>query len=311
MRNAKQGNDLKLNVVNIYAPNGVSDCKAFFELLHHYFLSQGDYIVVGDFNCVDRAIDKFHSDQFHSSDKTSLAALKADFRLVDVYRKLNPHGISFTWSNSSNSQASRLDRFFISQPVLNGVCSNQVLPCPFSDHDFVCLEFAFGDTSNRHCGTWKFNTNLLSDPDFWSQISNLISSQKSKIASFASLGDWCDNLKILIPKSCISFSASKRRALNLSRNTLTNQLIRAKRAFDASALSSLVLQEAEGAKVCSRVQWIEESEKPTRFFFRLETKRAAKNSFNSLFDASGVEKTSQVNFNYELLYTGLFCRNIQ
>ena len=317
-------NSLKLNLVNVYAPNGVSDRKTFFELLHHFFLSQGDYIIAGDFNCVDRAIDKFHSDVFHSSDKTCLSALKADFSLVDVYRKLNPSGVSFTWSNSSNSQASRLDRFFISQSLLKGVRSNQVSPCTFSDHDFVCLDLAFDGISNRRCGVWKFNTNLLSDSDFREEISNLIFSQKSKIAFFSSLGEWWDNLKVLIRKHCSDFSARKRRAANYSRNTLTNELIRAKRAFHAGvirddsqikslegALSSLVLQEAEGAKIRSRAQWIEEGEKPTRFFFRLENKRAAKNSFDSLFDVSGTEKSSQSDMETILsaFYKGLFTKD--
>ena len=319
-----QLNSFKFNLVNIYAPNGVSDRKTFFELLHHFFLSQGDYIIAGDFNCIDCAIDKFHSNDFHSSDKTSLTALKADFSLVDVYRKLNPHGVSFTWSNSSNSQACRLDRFFISQTLLKGVRSNQVLPCTFSDHDFVCLDVAFDDISNRRCGVWKFNTNLLSDSDFRNEISNLIFTQKSKIAFFHSLGEWWDDLKVLIRKYCIAFSARKRRAINYSRNTLTNELIRAKRAFHAGssrddsqikslegALSSLVLQEAEGAKIRSRAQWIEEGEKPTCFFFRLENKRAAKNSFDSLFDASGIERTSQSDMEIILstFYKDLFSKD--
>ena len=73
-----------------------------------------------------------------------------------------------------------------------------------------------------------------------------------------------------------------------------NQLIRAKCALHAGvsrddseiksldgALSSLVLQEADGTKIRSRAQWIEEREKSTRFFFPLENKRAAENSFDS------------------------------
>lgn len=47
-------NSSKLNVVNIYAPNLVSDRKTLFERLHNYFLFQGDYVIAGDFNCVDR-----------------------------------------------------------------------------------------------------------------------------------------------------------------------------------------------------------------------------------------------------------------
>ena len=172
---------------------------------------------------------------------------------------------------------------------MKGVHSNEVLLCTFSDHGFVCLDLSLDGISNRRCGIWKFNTNLLSDPDFWAQISNLILAHKSKIAFFPTLGDWWDDLKVLIHKSCISFSARKRCAFDYSRNTLTNQLIRAKLAFHSGlshndseikslegALSTLVLQEAEGAKIRSRAQWIEEGEKPTRFFFRLETKRAVK-----------------------------------
>lgn len=32
-----QFNSFKLNLINIYAPNGVSECKTFFEQLHHHF----------------------------------------------------------------------------------------------------------------------------------------------------------------------------------------------------------------------------------------------------------------------------------
>ena len=52
-----------------------------------------------------------------------------------------------------------------------------------------------------------------------------------------------------------------------------------------------------------------EGEKPTRFFFRLEQKRTEKNSFESLFDENGFEKSSSsdiesilVNF-YQDLYS--------
>ena len=103
----------------------------------NFFFSRGDFIIAGNFNNIDRALNKFQFDNVLSSDKNCLAALKADFSLVDVYRKLNPHGISFTWSNKNNTQASRLNRFFISQSLLKVVCSNQVLPSTFSDHDFV------------------------------------------------------------------------------------------------------------------------------------------------------------------------------
>ena len=128
---------------------------------------------------------------------------------------------------------------------------------------------------------------------------------------FDTLGDWWDNLKILIRKLCVDFSARKRRALNRSRSIVTKQLIHAKRDFHTGATSddstikyvqnapsALVLQEAEGVK-------------PTRYFFCLESKQAAKNSFSSLFDVNGVEKSTQSNFENILttFYTDLFTKD--
>lgn len=311
------------NLVNVYAPNKGSERKTFFEQLHTFFISQGDYIIGGDFNCVNSVLDKFQSNDVLSSDRVCLAALKSDFSLVDVYRKSNPRGICFTWSNSSHSQASRLDRFFVSRSLFK-CCSNKVLPCVFSDHDFVLLELSLDGFSNRRSCIWKFNSRLLSDPDFVVLITDVINQHKVKIATFPSLGDWWDDLKASIRKACIDFSFRQRRKRNITRFALTKQLIRAKRAFHSgasrddsnivsleSALSSLVLHEAEGAKIRSRAQWFEEGEKPTRFFFRLENRRAQSNSFDSLLDANGIEKTEQSDIEAILtnFYQDLFAKD--
>ena len=58
-----------------------------------------------------------------------------------------------------------------------------------------------------------------------------------------------------------------------------------------SALSSLISREAEGAKIRSRAKWIEEREKPTRYFFRFEQQVRRKTRLIPLLILS--EKTSQ------------------
>ena len=78
-----------------------------------------------------------------------------------------------------------------------------------------------------------------------------------------------------------------------------------------NALASLISKEAEGAKIRSRAQWLEEGEKPTRFFFRLEQKRADKKIFQTLVDDAGVEKSSQSDLESMLVnfYRRLFSKD--
>jgi len=187
--------------------------------------------------------------------------------LSDIWRKRNPRGTSFTWSNADYSQASRLDRFLTSSGLFKSVSSNKGLPCSFSDHDFVDLNLSLNDFSNKRGGVWKFNLTLLSDVNFRHFISSVIDYEKGRIANFDSLRAWWDNLKLVIRRSCIDFSTRKHKSVNLERNLLTRQLIAAKNAFHAgdesviseiknleSALSSLILREAEGVKIQSRAK---------------------------------------------------------
>lgn len=155
-------------------------------------------------------------------------------------------------------------------------------------------------------------------------MTNEIEKSKLEVNNFASLGDWWDNLKVKIWKISVDFSVHKHRKVNADRSLLTKKLIHAKNNLHSgdlsaapavknleSALSSLISKEAEGAKIRSKAQWLEEGEKPTRFFFRLEQKRAEKNSFESLVDENGVEKSSQEDLESILVdfYTSLFSKD--
>ena len=293
--------NLKLNVVNVYSPNAPSDRKLFFSDLHNYFITQGLLFIGGDFNCIDNTLDKLNCSVVPSADKTSLVTLRSDFSLVDVWRKQNPRRISFTWSNSDRSQASRIDRFLIAKSLFNKVSSCEILPCVFSDHEFITLEVLLEGVIRRGTGVWRFNNSLLSDPDFKNVLKNVIANFKLKIPAFAFLREWWDSLKIEIRKTCVNFSVRQHRLRNQNRIALTKRLIRAKNSSEPSEiindlesqLSVLISKEAEGAKIRSRAQWFEEGEKPTRYFFRLEQSRAASNSFSCLFDENGIEKNSQ------------------
>lgn len=314
----------KVNLVNIYSPNTASDRKLFFSRLHDYFISQGVLIIGGDFNCVDDVLDRLNCSAVLSMDKRALFSLKSDFSLVDVWRKQNPRKVLFTWANSDQTQASRIDRFLIAKPLVPKVSFCGMLPCVLSDHDFVKLELSLDGVLGRGSGIWRLNTSWLADPEFRAFISRVIASFKHKIPDFGSLREWWDGLKAELRSASINFSVRRHKAANQERSTLTKQLIRAKNALHSGAsddvdlinnlecrLSALITKDAEGAKIRSRAQWFEEGEKPTRYFFRLERKRAESNTFESLFDEHGFEKSSQQDLENILtnFYADLFAQD--
>ena len=60
-----------------------------------------------------------------------------------------------------------------------------------------------------------------------------------------------------------------------------------------SELNTLFKLAIEGNKTKSRAEWLEEGEKPTRYFCNLEKRRVSKNSPSSLLDENDKEVSSQ------------------
>ena len=71
----------KFNIVNIYTPNTVTEQKVFFERLRDYFLSQGDLIIGGNFNCIANPLDHMLPG-VKLPDKKNLQQFMIDFSLL-------------------------------------------------------------------------------------------------------------------------------------------------------------------------------------------------------------------------------------
>ena len=307
-----------LNLVNIYAPTNLSDRKCFYDSLHEFFIPGAALVIGGDFNCYDNALDKFGG---NVSIHRECDSLKRDFALLDVWRKLHPKAREFTWFNSNLSIASRLDKFLISKDLFSPVSKCDISPCPISDHDFVSFVFEIPKSIKRGPGTWKFNNSLLDDKIFCNLIRNLIADHISFLSAFNSFQDWWEFLKQSIKEESISFSRKKRRQLGRDRVFLTNKLISLRhRLVDGdnsvvdsildteSRLKALYTKELQGIIVRSRAEWLEEGERPSRYFFQLQKTKAQKCQISSVYDSNGVEVFSQdeIEKAHVDFYSGLF-----
>ena len=150
------------------------------------------------------------------------------------------------------------------------------------------------------------NNSLLKDKDFCTSIEKLIDCHLLFLPSFASLQDWWEFLKLSIKEESIVFSRNKRRRLRKEQVFLTNKLIRLRRRLvdgddtvsvlisdTESRLKAPRVKEIEGIMIRSRAQWLEEGERPSRYFFNLQKIKAQRSHISSVYDLNGTEVSSQ------------------
>ena len=73
-------------------------------------------------------------------------------------------------------------------------------------------------------------------------------------------------------------------------------------------LKELVLKELSGVAIRSKARWLEEGEKPSRYFFKLERERIQRNSIFSVLDSNDAEVFSHAEIEQEIVqfYSNLF-----
>ena len=108
--------------------------RDFYDL-HSFFLSQGNLVLVRDFNCTYSELDRFNLKTYFSGLKVHLPALKSDFCLasltsgVSVIHVIGP----IPGPLSPCRRLLSLIVFFISRSLVSSVFSCDIRPCDFSD----------------------------------------------------------------------------------------------------------------------------------------------------------------------------------
>ena len=313
--------NMSYNLVNVYAPTNRLERSAFFLSVHQFFFPHSRVILGGDLNCYDNVLDKFGGNVALSSD---LSSFKSCFNFVDAWRSKHPRVSQCSWFNSNLTIGSRLDSFLVSRDLLNSLLSCEISPCTFSDHDFVTLNVDLSHVFESGPGVWKINNSLLEDRLYCALVTHLIHQHLSFRHVFVSVKEFWESLKEVIRNSTISFSRTKRRELSRDRVRITNRLVKLKfklvNGDDSvkpeilqaeSELSAIFRQELDGIKIRSRAKWLEEGEKPSRFFFKLGRERFDRNFVYSMHDLNGAEVSDRADLikAHEDFYANLFSRD--
>lgn len=136
------------------------------------WLTLVEVVLGGDFNLVpNNTIDRLPSRGQLLDD--TFDALVSSTNLVDCWRLRNNDTRQYTWFNASNNgQCSRLDYWLIPYNWINNISECQISASPLTDHCALCL--TLNNNKSRPTTVWKFNSNLLRNESFCTQIRRLV-----------------------------------------------------------------------------------------------------------------------------------------
>ena len=175
-----------------------------------------------------------------------------------------------------------------------------ICPCPFSDHCAVTVSVSVPDVVPPGPGLWKLNTSIPQDQDYVDLITGFWRRWRLTQARFSSLSKWWEKgkskIKGLSVKFCCQRAASRRgdRAVLVSLvDHLKSQVDRGSTSCVGpyrSALAELERRDteaAQGLKVRARIQWAEDGETSSAYFFHLVQRQTAESRIADLRDKDG------------------------
>ena len=303
--------DLAVELVGIYAPTQghYQQQITFYKELRQYIRSLGlvhPLILCGDFNVYMSALDTSQKLLKLSGASEALHELVEEFELRDVWRQANPDLRQYTWRKISLFQHSRIDLFLVSSSLIDSqqITKSEIDPGPRSDHSIIVLSLELF-CSKRGPGVWKMNLSILENEDLVRNIKEEIQVAKNRQNQYSDAHDLGLLIEMLLSNirvMCIKVSkrnARERRKKEIDLEARVQDLEKLLALQPSSAalkteyqdqkeeLDAFKSQAAERAMLWSRANWLEQGEKPTKYFLNLQKKRSADRAIHVLEGADG------------------------
>ena len=323
------GNMIALNIsieskpytfINVYAPN--DDNPIFFDSISDIIneLDNSRVLIVCDYNLVINPQMDYHN-YLHVNNpraRNKVLELMKTYQLTDVYRELHPDDRIYTWRKANPIKQARLDFFLISEPILIDVNQADILSSYRSDHSPVSLSIRLNEFQHGK-GLWKFNNSLLEDVIYLDQIKSVMFDTKSQYAVLTYDRNNLDNipeseiqftindqlfletLLMEIRAKTISYSIFKTRQNKDNEKDLLNDIRKLETRYSENVdlintkraeLESIREQKLKGS-LRSRVKWIEQGEKPTKYFCNLENRNFTSKIIPRVINERNEEITEQ------------------
>ncbi|EJD54003.1 DNase I-like protein, partial [Auricularia subglabra TFB-10046 SS5] len=173
-----RGDDL--SILAVYAPTDKRDNHDMWETIEQKLRAARGRIpkpdiLLGDFNFVEDAIDRFPAKLTNMDSPDAFDSLKRYLALHDGWRETNPDRVDWSWRNSARTSLSRIDRIYCTRPLL--LASQEWLigmsGLNKDDHSRVSAAFANLDMPEVGPGRWSMKAATLQDQQLLEEIDKL------------------------------------------------------------------------------------------------------------------------------------------
>jgi len=282
--------DQNVTFVNVYAPTKDKETEQlrFINFIQNNLAAYTDknLIIGGDLNtCLNPSIDKCGGTKENTSNTAQkYIELCEEYNLIDIWRVINPDSKKYTWRGITRAGLvqSRLDIWLISTHMIYDLKTVDIKPGIKSDHSIIKMQFYIRETQQRGRGFWKFNCSLLKDNKYVEKIKQTLASCAIKYNNFMNKSLLWDVIKCEVRSETISYATwkskeRKKQGVELDKNlqelekNLNNGLNVYEEYLNAKQeLEAFNNDIAKGSFIRSRVRFIEENEKCSKFFLQQE-----------------------------------------
>ena len=326
--------NIELLLVNIYGPN--RDTPSFYMNLKQFIQgNEHDFVVIsGDFNLVqDAKLDYYNYKHINNPrSKQELHNLKQELSMCDPWRIQHEQLRKYTWSSNNPAKRARLDFFLISEELMPLVNKTNIKEGYRSDHNLIELELKLSNFK-KQSGFWKFNTLLLRDKEYVEKVKQLILDLKreyaaspyerseitnipnNEIALSIDEQSFFELILLNIRGMTIPYSTYKKKEKNYKKNNLESQIEILNKLTSINVnstifqemltnskeeLENIRKEEIKGLFLRSKAKWIEEGEKPSKYFCHLEKRNYLNKTVTKLLKNDGKEITNQIDILHEI-----------
>ncbi len=297
---------VQLSICNIYAPSDEYIRRDYFNNLKFWIArhteNENELLLGGDFNCAINDDDRKNIRGNRDVSRTALKNLLKSLNLMDAWYIHNslPH---FTFTDPGNGSQSRIDYFFISETKNYKIKNTFLKYVPIPDHHSAVFLVYKINENKKGKGYWKFNAKLLKIPELRPLIIQIANECRRNYPDLNSRTKW-ELFKIKVQEACIKlgviWAKKKKECFEilqceidiLNKNESEgNPIDTVHRDKLIKNLNNLYKEKDDGYLIRSKIKWVEEGEKSTKFFFNLEKSRQSNNVIRQIKDKNNVLQT--------------------